>query len=99
MLRILPEFWVCLVVTAAVSPPLYVVISWDELTRGILLDASSYVASNFLLLMQQYDISGALGARNREPRSWRGTGFRGPDSDCLGGLLFPLAAVAVVANL
>jgi peptidoglycan/LPS O-acetylase OafA/YrhL len=58
-LRILPGFWVCLVVIAFVIAPISVAIQGGS-PGGLLLSSGpiSYVINNFGLLMRQSDISG-----------------------------------------
>jgi peptidoglycan/LPS O-acetylase OafA/YrhL len=57
-LRILPAFWTCLVVTAAVFAPLAVLIRGSAFPPGFLADSVSYVVRNAALYMVQYDIAG-----------------------------------------
>jgi peptidoglycan/LPS O-acetylase OafA/YrhL len=59
-LRIMPGFWVCLVVTAVVVAPVVALLQRGDPTvpfRGE-SSAATYVTHNAALLMQQYDIAG-----------------------------------------
>jgi peptidoglycan/LPS O-acetylase OafA/YrhL len=62
-LRILPGFWVCLLVTAFVLLPLAQLIQFGTLARFPLtgdLSATSYVYDNALLLIRQFEVRGLL---------------------------------------
>jgi peptidoglycan/LPS O-acetylase OafA/YrhL len=62
--RILPGFWVCLVVTALIAAPLIAVLEHRAVGSVFVTDptAFGYITNNFLLSMQQFDIAGLLAA-------------------------------------
>jgi peptidoglycan/LPS O-acetylase OafA/YrhL len=70
-LRILPAFWTCLIVTAAVFAPLSVMIRGAALPPGFVADSVSYVVRNAALYMVQYDIAGTPSAVPY-PNAWNG---------------------------
>lgn len=60
-LRILPGFWVCLIVSAFVIGPVAWVIAGEGLSLYPTGEAASFVSSNSLLLIRQFEITGAYG--------------------------------------
>ena len=57
-LRILPAFWMCLVLTAVVAAPLSFLLRQQPLPDGFAVEAVSYVLRNAGLRVWQYDIAG-----------------------------------------
>ncbi|MGH1524304.1 acyltransferase family protein [Leifsonia sp. L25] len=57
-LRILPAFWVCLIVTAAVIAPVGIGLAGQSLPDGYALDALAYVGKNAALVINEYGIGG-----------------------------------------
>ncbi|MFE4951225.1 acyltransferase family protein [Leifsonia sp. NPDC056665] len=57
-LRILPAFWMCLIVTAAIIAPLGIYLAGQDLPDGYPVDAALYVGKNALLKINEYGISG-----------------------------------------
>jgi peptidoglycan/LPS O-acetylase OafA/YrhL len=70
-LRILPAFWTCLVVTAAVFAPLAVFIRGSAFPPDLMADSISYVVRNAALYMVQYDIAGTPNGVPY-PNAWNG---------------------------
>jgi len=70
-LRILPAFWTCLVVTAAVFAPLAILLRGVPFPDGYLADSVSYVVRNAGLYVLQYDIAGTP-AGVPYPDAWNG---------------------------
>lgn len=60
-LRILPGFWVCLLVTAFVLLPVAQLLERGTLAGFPLDSASSYVYANAALFMRQFEVAGLLG--------------------------------------
>ena len=63
-LRIMPGFWVCLMVLALVVAPLAAVLEGRPAITPFVTDPSSsdFLVNNAALLIRQYDIAGLLGA-------------------------------------
>lgn len=73
-LRILPGFWVCLVVVAFVAAPLHALLTGVRVDGPFLADAAGYVWRNSLLWIVQEDIAGGpLGAAPNEAATWNGS--------------------------
>jgi peptidoglycan/LPS O-acetylase OafA/YrhL len=74
LLRIMPGFWVCLLVVALVVAPLAAVLQGMPVGTPFGGDASAqqYLAGNAALLITQYDIAGIL-AGNPTPASFNGS--------------------------
>lgn len=73
-LRILPGFWVCLVVVAFVMAPLHGLITEGRVPTEHAGDAFGYVWRNSLLWIVQEDIAGGpLGAAPAEVGTWNGS--------------------------
>lgn len=72
VLRIMPAFWTCLLVTGFVFAPVVLTLAGQTLPAAFWPDAVSYFFSNSLLRMQQYDIAGTPAT---VPRSgtWNGS--------------------------
>lgn len=72
VLRIMPAFWTCLLVTGFVFAPVVLTLAGQALPAAFWPDAVSYFFSNSLLRMQQYDIAGTPAT---VPRSgtWNGS--------------------------
>jgi peptidoglycan/LPS O-acetylase OafA/YrhL len=58
VLRIMPAFWTCLIMTGFLFVPLVLLIANIALPAGYWASAASYLSSNALLRMHQYDIAG-----------------------------------------
>jgi len=73
-LRILPGFWVCLVVTAFVLAPLHALITGFPMTLTFLRDEWGYVWHNSALWIFQEGIDGTpTGASPQESGTWNGS--------------------------
>jgi len=73
-LRIMPGFWVCLVVTALVVAPLAALLKGYPISQAFTGDPSAlrYIWANSTLLITQYDIAGIL-ATNPTPDVFDGS--------------------------
>lgn len=60
-LRILPAFWVCLIVSAFVIGPISSLVAGKSLSLYPSGEAASFISSNSLLLIRQFEIEGAYG--------------------------------------
>lgn len=61
VLRIMPGFWVCLVVSAFVIGPLTWMIAGEHVSRYPVGGGVSFLYNNSLLLIRQFDIAGTYG--------------------------------------
>ena len=57
-LRILPAFWMCLIVTATIIAPLGISLAGQDLPDGYPVDAALYAGKNAFLKINEYGISG-----------------------------------------
>ncbi|WP_431279888.1 acyltransferase family protein [Leifsonia poae] len=57
-LRILPAFWVCLVVTAVVVAPIGILLAHQAFPHTYLTDAAMYVVKNAGLRITEFGIAG-----------------------------------------
>lgn len=58
VLRIMPAFWVCLLVTGFVLVPVILLLGGVSLPAGYWPSAVTYVLSNLFLQLRQYDVAG-----------------------------------------
>src|SRR5215210_1477887 len=74
IVRIMPGFWACLVVTAFIAAPVVAVLEEKPFTAAFTGESSAfrYVVVNAALLMHQFDIAGLL-ARNPWPFTFDGS--------------------------
>jgi len=71
-LRILPGYWICLLLTIVALAPIGVASSGERLPEGYLADGSQYLLHNAGLYVGQYDIAGTpFGVPN--PEAWNGS--------------------------
>lgn len=72
VLRILPAYWVCLIITGAIFSPVSVWIRGQQWTSSIAQSGFSYVLQNSLLKIRQYGIEGTL-TDIPYPNVWNGS--------------------------
>lgn len=73
-LRIMPGFWVCLVVVGLVAAPLHALLTGAGVTGPLLADGARYVVRNAFLWVVQEDVAGGpLGAAPAEAATWNGS--------------------------
>jgi peptidoglycan/LPS O-acetylase OafA/YrhL len=74
VLRIVPGFWVCLLVVAFVAAPLHALVVGRPLTASFVVDGWSYVWHNSLLWIFQDGIAGGpVGSAPAEAGTWNGS--------------------------
>ena len=74
VLRIMPGFWVCLLVVAFVVSPLYLLLTGRGVGAAALLDGASYVGHNALLWIFQDGIAGGpTGGAPGDDGIWNGS--------------------------
>ena len=91
LVRIMPGFWVCLLVTALMVAPLVAILEGRPFTAAFTGENSAfrYVVVNAALMMNQFDIAGLLGT-NPMPYTFDGA---------LWTLIFEALCYALVAGL
>jgi peptidoglycan/LPS O-acetylase OafA/YrhL len=100
-LRIMPAYWVCLLLTAFVAAPLAALITGRD-TRPLFTaegeTAQGYVLDNSVLLMGQFGIAGLPAGGTLEPGVWNGSLWTLFYEACCYALLAGLGAAGVLGR-